>query len=79
MVDWAGRVAFNGPSCATRLRVTMTWPRRQVIITIDITSPIASDSHAPCSTLAMLELKKRYLDCQEQDRDGRQLPVGGAL
>ncbi len=37
--------------------MTTTCPRRQLIITIDRTSAIASDSHAPCSTLAMLEAK----------------------
>ncbi len=51
------RNSSNGPSWAIRLRVTIACPRRQLIITIDITSPMANDSHAPCSTLATLELK----------------------
>ena len=51
------RNSSSGPSWATRLRVTIIWPRRQLIITIDTTNPTASGSQAPCSTLAMLELK----------------------
>ena len=37
--------------------MTIIWPRRQLIITIDITSPITRGSHAPCSTFAMFALK----------------------
>ena len=35
----------------------ITCPRRQVIITSVASSPIASESQAPCSIFAMLELK----------------------
>ena len=37
--------------------MTIIWPVRHVIITIAATSPIASESHAPCSIFAMFELK----------------------
>ena len=57
LVARRSRNSVSGPSWATRLRVTTTWPRRQLIITIDSRSPIASGSQAPCSTFAMFALK----------------------
>ena len=59
-----------------RFRVTITWPLRQLIITIEITSPIASDSQAPCSTLAMLELKNATSTVRNSTATGASFRLG---
>ena len=61
---------------AVRLRVTISWPRRQVIITIEITSATTSGSHAPCSTLAMLAEKNDTSTVKNRTTIGTSLRFG---
>src|SRR4051812_5103684 len=72
----AARNSPNGPSLATRLRVTITWPRRQLTITSETRSPMTSGSHAPCSTFDV-GAEERQLGREKQHGDGREPPRGG--
>ena len=67
---------MRDPSLAVRLRVTISWPRRQVIITIEITSATTSGSHAPCSTLAMLAAKNDTSTVKNRTTIGTSLRFG---
>ena len=70
------RNASNGPSWASRLRVTIICPRRQLIITTERTRPIASGSHAPCAIFAILALKNAISTVRNSATTGASLRLG---